>query len=156
MTGLCSDAQPFIRYRTGDMVRLSPQACRDGRGLHVLGEVLGRTTDFVVRPDGVIMHALAVIYVLRAVEGIAEFKLIQHTVRDVEVLLVTDAKWTATCRDQVRAGLVARLGSEVRISIRLVEAIPVEASGKRRHVESHVPLPRGLNREMQSIESTRA
>jgi phenylacetate-CoA ligase len=156
MTGLCSDAQPFIRYRTGDMVRLSPQDCPDGRGLHVLGEVMGRTTDFVVRPDGVIMHALAVIYVLRAVEGIAEFKLIQHAVRDVEVLLVTDAKWTATCRDQVLAGLAARLGSEVRISLRLVEAIPVEASGKRRHVESHVPLPRGLDQEMQSIESTRA
>jgi phenylacetate-CoA ligase len=156
MTGLCSDAQPFIRYRTGDMVRLSPQDCPDGRGLHVLGEVMGRTTDFVVRPDGVIMHALAVIYVLRAVEGIAEFKLIQHAVREVEVLLVTDAKWTATGRGEVLAGLAARLGSEVRISIRLVEAIPVEASGKRRHVESHVPLPRGLDREMQSIESTRA
>ena len=65
-TGLCSDAQPFIRYRTGDMVRMSPESCADGRGLHVLSEVVGRTTDFVVRPDGVIMHALAVIYVLRA------------------------------------------------------------------------------------------
>ncbi len=26
MTGLCSDAQPFIRYRTGDMVRMSAGA----------------------------------------------------------------------------------------------------------------------------------
>ena len=25
MTGLCSDAQPFIRYRTGDMVRMSAE-----------------------------------------------------------------------------------------------------------------------------------
>src|SRR4029077_20420461 len=42
MTGLCSDAQPFIRYRTGDMVRMSAEGCRGGRGLHVLGEGLGR------------------------------------------------------------------------------------------------------------------
>jgi phenylacetate-CoA ligase len=156
VTGLCSDAQPFIRYRTGDMVRMSPETCVDGRGLHVLGEVVGRTTDFVVRPDGVIMHALAVIYVLRAVEGIAEFKVVQHTVRDVEVLVVADAKWTATGRGQVMAGLAARLGSDVRISIRLVEAIPVEASGKYRHVVSHVPLQAGLDRAMRSAESARA
>jgi len=149
MTGLCSDAQPFIRYRTGDMVRLSPEPCHEGRGLHVLGEVVGRTTDFVVRPDGVIMHALAVIYVLRAVEGIAEFKIVQHTLRDVEVLVVPDALWSKTKQAQVMAGLVERLGPELRINIRLVESIPVEASGKYRYVVSHVPLGDGLDPAIQ-------
>jgi phenylacetate-CoA ligase len=46
MTGLCSEAQPFIRYRTGDMVRMSTEPDKDGRGLHVIAEVLGRQTDF--------------------------------------------------------------------------------------------------------------
>jgi phenylacetate-CoA ligase len=140
MTGLCSDAQPFIRYRTGDMVRMSAEECREGRGLHVLSEVQGRSTDFVVRQDGTIMHALSVIYVLRAVEGIAEFKFIQHTVNDVEVLVVPDAKWSDAARSQLGAGLVARLGTGVRVTVRRVEAIPAEASGKYRYVVSHVPL----------------
>jgi phenylacetate-CoA ligase len=156
MTGLCSDAQPFIRYRTGDMVRVSPQSCIDGRGLQTLSEVVGRTTDFVVRPDGVIMHALAVIYVLRAVEGIAEFKLIQHALRDVEVLVVPDGRWSEACHAQVMVGLAARLGNEVRIRIRLMEAIPVEASGKYRYVVSRVALPRGLDPALQAIESAQA
>lgn len=156
MTGLCSDAQPFIRYRTGDMVRMSPQHCIDGRGLQALDEVVGRSTDFVVRPDGVIMHALAVIYVLRAVEGIAEFKLIQHTLRDVEVLVVPDSRWSEAGRAQVLAGLAARLGNEVRIRIRLIDAIPVEASGKYRYVVSRVALPRGLDPALQAIESAQA
>ena len=140
MTGLCSDAQPFIRYRTGDMVRMSAEGCRDGRGLHVLSEVLGRTTDFVIRSDGAIMHALSVIYVLRAVEGIAEFKFIQHTVRDVEVLVVAGTKWSEGTRSQVAAGLVSRLGADVRVNVRRVDAIPAEASGKYRYVVSHVPV----------------
>ena len=144
MTGLCSDAQPFIRYRTGDMVRMSPEGSRDGRGLHVLSEVMGRTTDFVVRADGTIMHALAVIYVLRAVEGIAEFKFIQHGMRDVEVLIVPGPRWSETARSQVTAGLVQRLGSDVRVAVRLVEAIPAEASGKYRYVVSHV-APAGID-----------
>ncbi len=144
MSGLCSDAQPFIRYRTGDMVRMSPEGSRDGRGLHVLSEVTGRTTDFVVRADGTIMHALAVIYVLRAVDGIAEFKFIQHAVHDVEVLIVPGARWTETARAQVAAGLRQRLGNDVRVAIRLVGAIPAEASGKYRYVVSHV-APAGID-----------
>ena len=144
MTGLCSDAQPFIRYRTGDMVRMSPESSRDGRGLHVLDEVTGRTTDFVIRADGTVMHALAVIYVLRAMDGIAEFKLIQHDVRDVEVLIVPGPRWADAARAQVVAGLRERLGHDVRVAIRPVEAIPVEASGKYRYVVSHV-APVGID-----------
>ncbi len=142
ITGLCSDAQPFIRYRTGDMVRASVDTCRDGRGLHVLSEVIGRTTDFVIRPDGTIMHALAVIYVLRAVEGVSAFKFIQHTVHDVEVLVVSAPGWSEATRSQVVAGLAARLGHDVRVTIRLVDAIPAEASGKHRYVVSHVSRQR--------------
>jgi len=155
-TGLCSDAQPFIRYRTGDMVRMSAEKCAGGRGLHVIAEVVGRTTDFVVRPDGVVMHALAVIYVLRAVEGIAQFKLVQHTLHDVEVLVVADGRWTDASHAKVIAGLSARLGNDVRIALRLVDDIPVEASGKYRYVVSHVPPQRGLENEMRMVESARA
>lgn len=141
ITGLCSDAQPFIRYRTGDVVRMSGEGCREGRGLHVLAEVVGRSTDFVVRADGTIMHALAVIYALRGIEGIAEFKFIQHTVRDVEILVVPGPDWTDESERKVRVGVAARLGEDTRIRLQRMEAIPAEASGKHRYVVSHVPLP---------------
>jgi len=144
MTGLHSEAQPFIRYRTGDLVRLSADRCAEGRGLHVIAEAAGRTTDFVVRADGTVMHALAVIYVLRAVEGIAAFKLIQHAVDDVEVLVVRDARWSDASQAPIAAGLRARLGAGTRVAVRVVEQIPAEASGKVRQVVSHVPLRGGL------------
>jgi phenylacetate-CoA ligase len=146
MTGLCSDAQPFIRYRTGDMVRLSPEADRAGRGLHVIAEVVGRSTDFLVRADGTIMHALAGIYVVRGTEGVAEFKLVQHELRDLEVLVVPDARWTPAGALAIEAGLRQRLGADVRVTVRVVEAIAPEASGKHRYVVSHVPLAGELKR----------
>lgn len=138
MTGLCSEAQPFIRYRTGDLVRLSSSACRDGRGLHVIEEVCGRSTDFIVRPDGTIMHALAAIYVLRALEGVAQFKLIQHALHEVEVLVVPAGDWNEQTRSRLLAGLAARLGEDVHVEVRLVDSIPAEASGKHRYVVSRV------------------
>ena len=110
MTGLCSEAQPFIRYRTGDMVRLSDDKCREGRGLHVISEVVGRSTDFLVKSDGTIMHALAGIYVLRAVEGIAEFKLIQYSIKDLEVLVVQNNNWREVALSKIEKGLKERMG----------------------------------------------
>ncbi len=147
ITGLCSQAQPFIRYRTGDIVRHTDETCLAGRGLHVIGEVAGRSTDFVIRSDGTIMHALAVIYVLRATDGVAEFKFIQHTTNHVEILVVPDSRWNTEAKVKVRQGIQARLGSDVRVDIRLVETIPAEASGKHRYVVSHVPLPSELTLE---------
>jgi phenylacetate-CoA ligase len=144
MTGLCSEAQPFIRYRTGDMVRMSPEPDKDGRGLHVIAEVLGRQTDFLVRSDGTIMHALAGIYVLRAVEGVGEFKLIQHDTRNLEVLVVPNARWRVEMTQAIDAGLRQRLGDDVRVDVKLVDDIPPEASGKHRYVVSHVRLEGGL------------
>jgi len=140
MTGLCSEAQPFIRYRTGDMVRLATEQCREGRGLHVIEEVVGRSTDFIVRADGTIMHALSVIYVLRGVPGIAQFRFTQHTVRDFEVAVVTERGWNEASSRKIIAELAERLGKDARIEIRLVDGLAAEASGKFRYVVSHVKV----------------
>ncbi len=140
ITSLVSDAQPFIRYRTGDVVKRSGCADPDGRGLTVLDAVVGRQTDFIVAADGRIMHALAVIYVLRAIPGVGQFKLIQHTVDQIEVQVVPDARWNDSARTAVLVGLRARLGSELVVDLKLLDVIAPEASGKHRYVVSYVPL----------------
>lgn len=146
VTSLVSEAQPFIRYRTGDVVRRSGCTDPGGRGLDVLDAVVGRQTDFIVAADGRIMHALAVIYVLRAVPGVAQFKLIQHAVDQLEVLVVPDARWNDNAREAILSGLRARLGPTLKTDLRLLEAIAPEVSGKHRYVVSHVPLHGGLAR----------
>lgn len=144
ITGLNSEAQPFIRYRTGDMVRLSPGLSQSGRGLHVIQEVIGRQTDFLVRSDGTIMHALAGIYILRAIDGIAEFKVVQHTTRHLEVQVVTDPRWRPEAEQTIVSQFRKRLGDDLNVEVKLVDSIPPEASGKYRYIVSHVPLASGL------------
>lgn len=145
ITSLVSEAQPFIRYRTGDVVRRSLKADPGGRGLDVLDAVVGRQTDFVVAADGRIMHALALIYVLRAIPGVAQFKLIQHAVDRLEVQVVADAHWNDHAREALFRGLHERLGSTLSIDLKLLEAIAPETSGKHRYVVSHVPLQDALS-----------
>jgi len=140
ITGLCSQAQPFIRYRTGDMVKATDETCQEGRGLHVLGEVIGRSTDFIIKQDGTILHALAVIYVLRAIEGVESFKIIQHSTDELEVQVVTNLLWKERAQQEITEQLQQRLGA-VSININILETIPPEKSGKHRYVVSHVSLP---------------
>ena len=144
VTSLVSEAQPFIRYRTGDVVRRSGKADPGKRGLTVLDAVVGRQTDFIVAADGRIMHALAVIYVLRAIPGVGQFKLIQHTVDQMEVQIVPDTRWNDAARLAVTQGLQARLGAGLQVELKLQDVIAPEASGKHRYVVSHVPLQQGL------------
>jgi phenylacetate-CoA ligase len=141
ITHLHSEAQPFIRYRTGDMVRKSSAPSKSGRSLQVIGEVSGRATDFIVRPDGAIMHALSVIYVLRSIEGVGEFKIIQHLTDYLDVVVVPSAGWQDSAKDVIIEQLKRRVGQTIKVDVNLTQKIAPESSGKYRYVVSHVPLP---------------
>jgi phenylacetate-CoA ligase len=138
MTGLCSEAQPFIRYRTGDMIRLSADSDKDGRGLHVIDEIAGRSTDFLIHEDGSIVHALAAIYVLRETPGVEQFKIIQHAVNEFEILIVTNSFWSPDALEIIEEKFKLRFGKSCKTHIQLVNHIPPEASGKTRQVVSKI------------------
>lgn len=138
MTGLCSEAQPFIRYRTGDMVKLSPDSDKDGRGLHVIEEIVGRNTDFLVHEDGSIVHALAAIYVLRETAGVERFKIIQQAINEFEILIVTNSFWNSDSLKIIEEKFRLRFGQGCKTYIQIVNNIPPEASGKTRQVVSKV------------------
>ncbi|NOT12426.1 MAG: phenylacetate--CoA ligase family protein [Methylococcaceae bacterium] len=136
VTGLCSEAQPFIRYRTGDMVKLSADVDKDGRGLHVIEAVVGRGTDFLIHQNGSIVHALAAIYILRETSGVEQFKIIQHAINQFEILIVANSLWNAASLSVIEEKFKSRFGEACNIHIQLVEKIPPEASGKTRQVVS--------------------
>jgi phenylacetate-CoA ligase len=141
MTGLCSDAQAFIRYRTGDMVRMAADLDKEGRGLHVIDEVLGRDTDFLIHQDGSIIHALAAIYVLRETPGIEQFKITQQAINEFEILVVCNEHWNSNDLAIIAEKFRTRFGSACITHIELVNEILPESSGKVRQVVSKVALP---------------
>jgi phenylacetate-CoA ligase len=138
-THLATKDFPFIRYRTGDMAILSETPCTCGRGLPVFQEVLGRTTDFIRTPSGNTMHALALIYEVRERPGVVAFKFIQSEDLSLELRLVVNAGYSQIIEDQIRCGLLARLGPGANLLIRQVGEIPPEKSGKYRYVVSRAP-----------------
>ena len=138
VTHLATGEFPFIRYRTGDIGTLSEERCPCGRGLPMLGAVAGRTTDFIVASDGTVMHALALIYAIRDVPGVREFKIIQESLDETRVLLVTDETFSEERGREIERRLLERLGEGVRVVLERVSEIPRSPAGKHRYVESRV------------------
>ncbi len=137
VTHLDAYAMPFIRYRTGDVGRLKPGRCSCGRGLPMMDVVHGRTTDFLYLPDGNVKHALSVIYPLREMSGVRQFRVTQHEDFAVTVDVVRDDRAGRITRESVANGVRPVLGDQVPVHVQLVERIAATGSGKHRCVISH-------------------
>jgi phenylacetate-CoA ligase len=138
ITHMATGDFPFVRYRTGDVATLSDAACACGRGLPLVQEIQGRTTDFVVAADGTVMHGLALIYILRDLAGIKQFKIVQESLARTQVLLVTAPEFDTNLLPRIVSGFKARLGKDVEIALEQVAEIAPERSGKHRYVVSKV------------------
>ena len=137
VTHLSTNEFPFIRYRTGDIGVLGSEPCACGRGLPVLKDIQGRSTDFVVAADGTVMHGLALIYILRDLPGVKSFKVIQESKELTRVLLVVDDTFNTSAIALIQQGFKQRLGPLVTVNVDLVDAIAAEKSGKFRYIVSH-------------------
>jgi len=138
ITHLATRDFPFLRYRTGDVGVLDDRACACGRGLPVLREVKGRSTDFVVAMDGTVLHGLALIYVVRDLPGIRTFTIVQESLERTRVSIVPEGAFEDRLRTTIREGIQARLGRKVVVDVDVVESIAAERSGKHRYVKSMV------------------
>ena len=138
VTHLATHDFPFIRYQTGDMGILHDKPCRCGRGLPLIRELQGRSTDFVVAQDGTVMHGLALIYILRDLPQIEAFKIVQESLDETQVFLVSKTSLESSLLDNVEKAFKARLGETVTINIQQASEIPAEKSGKFRYVVSKV------------------
>lgn len=138
VTHLATGEFPFIRYRTGDIGTLSDTACSCGRGLPVLKEIQGRSTDFLIAQNGTVMHGLALIYILRDLPQVRAFKIIQESLDLTRVQVVPEQDLGNELRTKIEQGFKARLGAGVAIQVEQVSEIAPEKSGKFRYVISKV------------------
>jgi len=138
ITHLSTADFPFVRYRTGDVGRLGGSGCACGRGLPVLAEIEGRTTDFVHAADGTVLHGLALIYVLRELPQVEEFKIVQESLTKITIQLVVKEGDRELLESTVTEQFRRRLGEALVVQFEYVGSIPREASGKFRYVVSHV------------------
>ena len=136
-TSLLNQAMPLIRYDIQDMVEtpLDTEPCTCGRGLPVLGKVLGRFEDMVLTPDGRRVGHL--VGYLSAGAPVKEIQVIQETLHEIRVKVVPAHDWSSLDEKVLVDKLRSRIG-DCAIKVDQVPAIERSKSGKFRAVISKV------------------
>lgn len=130
VTRLHAEAMPLIRYRLGDRVSIRPDDCPcDAFHTPIVKEVQGRVTDRLVAADGRRIHALALVAITEWLPGIRRIQLRQREPGTAEMLVEPEPGAPADLAE--RAGAILREKvAELTVSVRLVDTIPPEPTGK--------------------------
>jgi phenylacetate-CoA ligase len=139
-TCLMRSAQPFIRYRLGDVATIDEALCSCGRALPVLKEVVGRLEDVVIGPDGREMVRFHGIFV--AMPHVREGQIVQETLHDLRVKVVPDNGFGPSDEAEIMRRMKQRLGDQAHISVETVHEIPRTKAGKFQAVISHLEKAR--------------
>ena len=139
VTDLYSEEAPFVRYATGDLAVLSARSCPCGRALPLIERIEGRSNDSIVAPDGRIINSLAVVYPVREVEGIEQFRICQKAVDRFHIQIVRNEHFSKAGEEHIRQGWTQLLRVPLEVTFEYLPNFPAERSGKFRHVVSELP-----------------
>jgi phenylacetate-CoA ligase len=135
-TGFLNYDQPLIRYRIGDVAKISlVQGCDCGRNMLIVEEIVGRTEDVVTGLDGRKMVRFHGIFI--EIPSIIEGQIIQHTLVQFEIKLVLSKPLKNEEEKMIYKRMESQLG-RIELTLNVVDFIPRTKSGKFKAVISHV------------------
>ncbi len=139
-TSLHNMAMPLLRYVTSDWSAIEPRRCSCGRGLQLMADVTTKAEDLLTLADGRLISPSVLTHPFKPLDCIEGSQIVQ-TARDaVEVRLIPGPAYTDAHTRHLVSELQSRLGDDVRIEVRMVEALENAPNGKFKWVTSHVPL----------------
>jgi len=132
VTDLLNRAQPFVRYRMGDLATPIAERCSCGRGLPRLELVGGRKTDFIVTPTkGWVSGVSLATYLITNLPGVAHVRLEQNQ-RDKVRIRARATAGASLPVEELRARSSRMLGEDMGIELVEDPTLRPEGSGKFR------------------------
>ena len=127
LTNLERRANPFLRYRSRDIVQVADRRCPCGRSLFSLeGSVRGRLDD-MKKVRGIIVYPSKIEEIIRAFKEVEEFQVLFKRIHDLDEILVRidpvpelERGLYASLRDRLEKALQIGLG--IRTSVEILES----------------------------------
>lgn len=147
LTCTTNRVMPLIRYRVGDLGRVSPDPCSCGRPHPVLGGIEGRTGDVLLTAAGDRVHGGILSTVLKTASAksspaaIGRVLFEQHDLRTWTILVQPGPGYDDRIGEMMADGVRAIFGQKCRVAVKRVARIPREPSGKLRYYRAAPPGP---------------
>jgi len=146
VTSLGNFAQPFIRYRLGDLAAWDRDAapCACGSGLPQMRALEGRDDDYVEYEDGRRVHPSKLTVAVKkpcfahpGAQIYRDYRITQDGLAHVTVQIVPgrDRELLELCRKQSERNVQEVLGADFAVDVRVVGSLERGSGGKRKIVE---------------------
>jgi histidinol-phosphate aminotransferase len=133
-TGFHNPVMPFIRYETGDIVRLydTPRACPCGRNMPLVHSIVGRKDECIIMDDGRRLPSINFYSLFREFPEILKFQIIQYGRTELlcKVALRPRAQDFYSLTLKLEDGLRQRVGSKVTLNIEYTDKFVTNSDGK--------------------------
>ncbi|MCS5488986.1 phenylacetate--CoA ligase family protein [Algoriphagus limi] len=136
LTGLDNFTTPLIRYELGDMaVKSKLKKCPCGMELPLLGEVIGRQTEFINTPSGKYITVQNVVRVLKNFPEIDQFKVVQNKKGEIRILYVLNKEYNLLNHSEVKIMFEEVFSESLDLSFEKVSFLPKAKTGKFQLIE---------------------
>ena len=136
VTDLLNRSMPLIRYEIGDLASLEPPvSCACGRSLPLIGNIQGRTSDFLKMANGRMIGGPSLALLAADMREVRQVQFLQSDPRHVILKVVAGHGYTAGTEEELRRRMHPYLGVGSSLTIVTAESIPSEPSGKYRFVK---------------------
>ena len=139
-TSLINYAMPLLRYRTGDMIRVSERSCPCGRGLRVISELEGRKQDVALLRDGTALSLTGFFFAVHVPEmsQVKKIQFQQETPGHLTALVVKAKGYQQGACERMLQRMNQNLAVPFDIEIRFQEDIPPTQAGKHQFFVSSI------------------
>lgn len=127
-------AFPLIRYRTDDLVNLGEKTCSCGNNGRIIDSVLGRSEDYIVKPNGTRIGRLD--HIFKDIVNISEAQIYQKDLNNIEVRIVKLPEFSQDDYKLITEQIKKYLGSELSFEIVTFTQIPRSSNNKLKFVIS--------------------
>ncbi len=137
VTDLLNRSMPLIRYEIGDFASLDTEMrCPCGRSLPLIGNIQGRTSDFLRLPSGRMIAGPSLALLAADMRDVRQVQFIQPDPEHVTLKVVAGNGYSPRTEEELRRRMQPYLEKESSLTIVTADSIPSEPSGKYRFVKT--------------------
>ncbi|MHB1674810.1 MAG: phenylacetate--CoA ligase family protein [Acidobacteriaceae bacterium] len=137
VTDLLNRSMPLIRYEIGDLASLDTEMrCPCGRSLPLIGNIQGRTSNFLRLPSGGMIAGPSLALLAADMRDVRQVQCIQPDPAHVTLKVVAGNGYSQRTEEELRRRMQPYLEKESNLTIVTADSIPSEPPGKYRFVKT--------------------
>lgn len=135
-TSYVNYGMPFIRYYTGDTAIFTKKRCECGQHNQLIEDIVGRTEDYIVTPEGSKIHTFS--YISKGVTSVKECQVYQNKLNEILIRIVKRDTYTSKSENTILKNVRMYISPTIGVKFEYLEEIPRRKSGKFKAVISEI------------------